>query len=662
MLKDLRDLRDLKDRLQYRLDNVFARGWIAQLALVLFFCLLAVLFGMSAWFFGLYDVENAGIEGIEPKIDGGGWRDTWWWSLKHLFDPTYFYSVQGATWPVLLISLATTLAGMVIFATLIGFISSAIDTRLESLKKGNSSVKERGHILILGWSNKVGAILTLLAQFRPKLKVVILAPRDVDDMREALRVEGVHEQPISVILRSGYPGSFAELRRMAFESAYSIIVLAYRDQDHDEADPDIEAIKTMMLLASFDGWSDARPKIVGEITQKEKLEIARIAGQRRIPIVSSSQIVSKVVVQCSRQASLSCVYAELFSFTGSAIFIRPYPQCAGRRFADAAHGFTNAILIGVSRRRETDGVTGYEPLLNPGADHVIGADEWLILVSQSDRIDYASGTPPPECPPLPPSGAADSPLERILVFGWNDNLYDILLEYDAYVGPGTVIEVVSNHDEAEAHARLAEFGALSFRNLHIRFRRANTVMRSALESLDVARFDCIVILADASHDESDPDARSIMSLILLQDILAASGTSRRPRLISEILDPRNRELVARAKVNDILVSPQIVSMLLTQISQQQMLDAVYDILLSSGGVEIYLKPAQHYVAGDTTVRFDTLAAAAQGRGEIALGVAIGAEAADIDRNNGVYLNPARHREWTLGAEDRVIVLAKDLYG
>jgi ion channel POLLUX/CASTOR len=186
-------------------------------------------------------------------------------------------------------------------------------------------------------------------------------------------------------------------------------------------------------------------------------------------------------------------------------------------------------------------------------------------------------------------------------------------------------------------------------------------MRSGLASTEPQHFDCIVILADESHGEADPDARSIMSLILLQDILARAEGGKSPRLVSEILDPRNRELIARAQVTDIVVSPQIVSMLLTQISQQQMLESLYDILLSAGGVEIYLKPATHYVTAGSTVSFAALAAAAQNRGEIALGVSLASAGSDGESNNGVRLNPARDEIWTLTEVDRVIVLAENLY-
>ncbi len=653
-------LRELKERLQYWLDGVFAKGAIAQLALVLLAFLLAVLFGMTAWFLGLFSPANREVEGIARKIDDGGFWDTWWWSLKHLFDPSFFYLDQGATWPVIVMSLAMTIAGMAIFATLIGFISSSIDARLHALRKGNSIVKERGHMLILGWSNKVAAILHLLAQFRSDLTVVILAPRDIEDMQESLRVEGAYAYGLRIILRSGRPSSFAELHRVAFHTAHSIIVLAHGEEGREQANADIEAIKTLLLLSSYTGWGDTPPKMVGEIVQKEQLEVARIAGQRKIPIVSSSQIISKVIVQCSRQAHLSNVYSEIFAFAGSEIYVQPFLACTGRLFGEVLHAFDDAIPIGVSRWRTEDGVPHYEPLLNPPPDHAIRDGEWLILMARTERIAYQPHAVAAPAPPRGEGAATPIRLEQVLVIGWNSNLYDILAEYDAYVAPGTRIEVVSNYDEAEATRRLAEFGTIACRAIQPVFRRANTTMRGPLEALNVGSFDCVVVLADESHGEADPDARTIMCLVLLQDLLR--GAERRPQLVSEILDPRNRELIARARVNDIIVSPQVVSMLLAQISQQKMLTSVYDELLSAGGVEIYLKPASHYVALGQPVSFGALLSAGRERKEVALGVSIASERFDPARGNGVELNPPKDRSWVFEADDRIVVLAQDLYG
>ena len=137
---------------------------------------------------------------------------------------------------------------MTLFAILIGAMTSAIEGRLETLRKGNSVVKESGHVLILGWSNKVPAILSLLALCRPHMRVVILASRAIGFKQQVLRVEDIAALPIKVILRSGCTSDRGELARVAFHRAFSILVLAYETEERGGGDPNIEAIKTLMLL------------------------------------------------------------------------------------------------------------------------------------------------------------------------------------------------------------------------------------------------------------------------------------------------------------------------------------------------------------------------------------------------------------------------------
>lgn len=637
-------LREFKERVQYGLDDIFARGSSAQFLLILAFALVVIAFGMSSYFLGLFDDENAEVEGVVRKIDGGFW-DTLWWSMKHVFDPAFFDLDHGATLPVILVSLVVSIMGMVMFAILVGFMSSAIEERMATLRKGNSAVKESGHVLILGWSNKVPAILRLLARHRRGLKVVILAPRDVETMQQTLRVQGIARLPIKVILRSGCTSDSGELARVAFDKAFSIIVLAYDTSDHAGGDPNIEAIKTFLLLASYEGWAGARPKMVGEVSQNERREIALIAGRRSIPIVSSGQIVSKVLVQCARQGGLSSVYTEIFSSAGNSIYVLNFPGCAGRRFGEATFTFPDAVLVGVSRARVNDGRTTFVPVLSPGRDYVIQPGEWLIFLAACRAIAHN----PALAPPVARSGTRRPlvcrPLERILIIGWNSSIYDIVAEFDEYVGANTPVDVVSAYEPAEAEARMADIGRTALRNVKVRYHRANSILRAALESLEISSFDCVVVLADESHEEADPDARTIMSLILLEDIRGNDPSGRQPRMLVEILDPRNRELILSANVSDVVVSPEVASMLLTQISQQQMLTAVYDHLFDSGGVEIYLKPADHYIEPGTTVDFNDVACAAQELGEIALGVSLSPRAERPDEAGRLLLNPSRQMTW-----------------
>ncbi|HEX5766380.1 MAG TPA: hypothetical protein VFY27_12485 [Woeseiaceae bacterium] len=648
---------ELKAWIRYQLDGIFARSSISQFVLLVLLSLVIVLLGMTAYFFGLFSPQNQEVEGIGSRIDRGLW-DSLWWSLKHLIEPGVFADNYGATAPVVLISLLIAIMGMVIFGILIGFISTSMESRLAALQKGNSPVKERGHILILGWSNKVIMLLRLLTRLKTGLRIVVLARPEIGHMQEALRAEGGLALPIKLVLRTGVPTNILELRRVAFEQASSIIVLADSARESDAAGRDVEAIKTAMLLSSFTGWRGPKPVLVSEINRKQNVEIARIAGRNEISVVSSSEVISKVIVQSARQSGLSFVYSEILSGAGNSIRVQRVPACAGKRFGDIQAGFADAVPIGVSWQQEKDGVPRYVAGLNPEPDYVIDADDSLVLLCRGNKASYDANAKPE----IPAAARSESyrkpPLNRILVLGFNDNVQDILIEFDGHVSSGSHIDLVSNLEDEEARQRLEQNLTKPFRNIEVAFRHGSTVSAAFLRSLDVLSYDCIITLADESN-EDDPDARSIMLLLLLSDIITSDPSSSRINVVSEIHDPANRELVARTAAQEVIVSPEIISMQLSQISQQPVLESIYQELLSAGGIEICIKPASRYVDLLKPCSFIDLQLAAQRMMEVVIGVRIHDPAA-VARHK-VQLNPRRETRWEFGPNDSVVVLAQEIY-
>ena len=172
-------LQDLREHLRYRLDNLFARGTAVQLLLLIGASGLVVLVGMSAGLLGLFGARNADVEAVGHHYDEGV-ADSFWWSIQHVLDPSFFGSNYGATLPIVVMSFALSIAGLMIFGTLIGFVSSAIEDRLASLRKGNSPVKERQHLLILGWNDKIYSILDLLGESGRATTVVVLSHHDIE--------------------------------------------------------------------------------------------------------------------------------------------------------------------------------------------------------------------------------------------------------------------------------------------------------------------------------------------------------------------------------------------------------------------------------------------------------------------------------------------------
>jgi hypothetical protein len=153
------------------------------------------------------------------------------------------------------------------------------------------------------------------------------------------------------------------------------------------------------------------------------------------------------------------------------------------------------------------------------------------------------------------------------------------------------------------------------------------------------------------------DASTMISLLHLRDI--ARQTGRTCSIVSEILDVRNRDLAEVTSADDVIISERLVALALTQIAENKAVVSVFVEFLNPGGPEIYLKPAQDYIAAGRPVNFYTVVEAARRKGQTAIGYRLLAEAGKPDRAFGVYLNPDKAAQFTLAADDRVIVLAEE---
>ena len=142
----------------------------------------------------------------------------------------------------------------------------------------------------------------------------------------------------------------------------------------------------------------------------------------------------------------------------------------------------------------------------------------------------------------------------------------------------------------------------------------------------------------------------------MRDLLGGLGDTT--PVVSEMLDDRNRALAQVSDIDDVVVSGEIVSLLVAQLSEDPRLEQVFAELLGAEGSEIYLRPAGAYVATGLELTWASVVAAASARGETALGLKSAGLAQD-GRAFGVRLNPPKSGRHVLHPEDRVVVLAMD---
>ena len=148
----------------------------------------------------------------------------------------------------------------------------------------------------------------------------------------------------------------------------------------------------------------------------------------------------------------------------------------------------------------------------------------------------------------------------------------------------------------------------------------------------------------------------MMTLLHLRDI--ANRIGRPLAMVSEIMDVRNRDLIQVARVDDFIISDRIVSLALTQLSENKRVLNVFQDLLNPEGSEIYLKPVEGYLRLDQPVNFYTVLEAARQCGEVAIGYRLNTEANDAANHYGIHLNPKKSQVISFSQGDRIISLAE----
>jgi ion channel POLLUX/CASTOR len=629
----------IHQRLRYAFDNTMARGtpalvgWLAlaTLALIGVFTAIVLVADLAP------DNQDSSREGIIGQAFN---------SLLHALDPGTVAADTGH-WPFLVLMLLVTLGGLFVVSALIGVIATGLDSRIEELRKGRSVVLEEDHTLILGWSDTVFTVLAELDianESRKRPSAVVLADRDKVEMDDLIR-EKVGPKRTRVVTRSGSPIDLGHLALVRPEKARSIVVLS--PEGDDEADAQV--IKVVLALTKGRGHRDRRDHIVAEIHDPANLSAARLVSGDEAVLIDKRETIAKLVVHSARQSGASAAFIELLDFKGDEIYFREDEALLGRPFSEALLAYEDCSVMGVIDAE--GGVT-----LNPPAERPLRAGERLVAIAGDDTA-LAAARPrrgEVEEDAIVTAPASEHSPERILVLGWNDGATSVIAQFDEFLLAGS--EIVLLTDEPGA-GKCVERHCGDLLNTRLDCREGSVTDRATLEAIGVEAFDHVIVLTEEGVDAQRADARTLVTLLHLRDIADERGA--RFSIVSEMIDERNRQLAEVTRVDDVIVSDKIISLMLTQISETRELAQVFDELFAAEGSEIYLRPAGDYVPAGREVTYATVVAAALRRGECAIGYREEAGADDPGRDFGVRINPPKSERVTLEDGDRVVVLAEE---
>ncbi|MGB5809965.1 MAG: hypothetical protein WBG86_05505 [Polyangiales bacterium] len=588
----------------------------------------------------------------------GELSDAAWWSFLRLTDPGYLGDDAGLVNRTL--SVALTLLGYVVFlGALVAIMTQWLDARMEKLESGLTPVVRDGHILVLGWTTRTDAIIRelLLSQGRARrflqrrgghgVHIVLLANTVTAAFAQNLRdAVGPAWDERRVTIRSGSPLRPEHLVRVDAAHA-SAILIPGADFDQGFAQSDTQTIKTLMSLDAMATAGEPRPRVVAEIFEARKVHLARKAYHGDIEIVSSDGIVSRLLAQNIRHPGLSRAYDELLTHReGNEIYIREAEALVGLDVEKLHRHCPDAVLMGLVRQSPG----GFTPILNaPPGTRMEEGDKLVLLArcyEESKPTDSPVRTRVPRASRDPQPYSASAEPRRVLILGWNHRVPSLLAEFGTYgderyevrIGAAVLVDqrkAMLRHVPQAADSLVVEHSVVDFTD------------PDDLATLALDRTDSVLFMgSDWMESTEESDARTLIGSLVADEFLQNRET--KPTVILELLDPDNASLVTGAR-GELIISPLILSHLMTQIALRPELQSVFDELFTAGGAEITFRPISHYT-DSTRFTFEDLERAAGAAGETALGV----RTPDCDRE--LHLNPPKTTVWEGTADLELVTL------
>ncbi|KAB2092131.1 hypothetical protein ES319_A02G007800v1 [Gossypium barbadense] len=565
-----------------------------------------------------------------------------------------------------LVSVSISFGGMLIFAMMLGLVSDAISEKLDSLRKGRSEVVEQNHTLILGWSDKLGSLLNQLVIANESLGggiVVVMAERDKEEMELDIAKMEFDFRGTSVICRSGSPLILADLKKVSVSKARAIVVLA---DDGNADQSDARALRTVLSLTGVK--EGLRGHIVVELSDLDNEVLVKLVGGELVETVVAHDVIGRLMIQCARQPGLAQIWEDILGFENCEFYIKRWPQLDGMQFEDVLISFPDAIPCGVKVASR-----GGKIILNPEDSYVLqGGDEVLVIAEDDDT--YAPGALPMVWRgSLAGDFIVPKLTEKILLCGWRRDMEDMIMVLDAFLAPGSELWMFNEVVESERERKLIDGGLDLSRlvNITLVHREGNAVIRRHLESLPLESFDSILILADESVEDSaiQADSRSLATLLLIRDIQAKrlpyreamvtrgqrgsfsrgswigemQQASDRSVIISEILDPRTKNLLSMSKISDYVLSNELVSMALAMVAEDRQINDVLEELFAEEGNELHIRLAELYLHEGEEMSFYEIILRARQKREIVIGYRLeNAERAVINPPN-----KNKRRRWSV---------------
>ncbi|CAF1420884.1 unnamed protein product [Adineta ricciae] len=667
-----KSLNYISSYIKYKFDSLFAHGLIFIIPMLIAITAVVILIFSIIYYFT--EMED-------------NYEDALWETFTRILDPCAAAEDHGLQHRIL--SGIVILCGLVIIAILIGTIVTFMDEKLNELKKGHSTVVEKNHTIILGWSPKIFDIINELIianESQRSPSVVILTNKNRTEIQYMIKNKITNSKNTRIICRNGDPMSITDLNKLSLNQARAVIILA-AESSHNA---DIRVIKTVLAIRNDPQRNNINFHIVAEIKVGLNLEAAMIAGicsrinpsgnntfsDTRIFVlggdealfVNADEITARIIAQSCRQSGLTIILSTLLSFQDDEIYFKHEKGLIGKTFHDAIFSYKKCSVIGLMF---ADGTVK----LCPRLDTIINADDKIIAIAEDDAKvilssenllyrEYAHMRTGINRHTVSPSlhfaSGGTKKVERNLILGWNTRAPLIAKELDTYVAHGSELHVLTNSETIVHSINTQLTNELIQQKVFVHL--GSLTNKRDLEKLNIFSYHYVIVLENQDSEKQalveEADAECLICLLYLQNIIDQSKTTKTFNLVIELADIRNRQLVNASCADDFIVCPNLLAKYIAQLSEDKNIKKVYDVLLAAGGVDISLCLASAFVPVGVPISYYKILQETLKHQCVAIGYRLMKYLHDESRFYGIVLNPNKQEEVIFSPNDKIIILAE----
>lgn len=601
----------LRDRFRYWFDNRMAGGSIRLIRFLLIFTILFVMLssGIIILFRFNGDQEPSGVfwDSISTIINA--------WMPSYEDGPLGYLIVMGLT----------AFAGLLFTSVLIGIITSAMEEKIVSLRKGNSIVIEEGHTVVLGFYPGEYTLvrqLILAAGDKPGV-IVIGAEMERDELQDYIRDNIEVPKNIKIVCRTVDLFDPKSIEKLAIRSCRTILISPTDDRT---------TVKALLAVSALINSSETRNIRVNAIIAKNEYRFPEtIARKHNVTTLQTYNTLAKIIAHSCTQTGLSDVFREVFNFEGSELYYIQLPGTAGMTFRELMYRLDACVPIGIYR--------DHEIMMNPEPDAVIEEGDKLLVFAEEREsavlleegkvfemdLDHLEAKPEKDA--------------RVLIIGWNETLKTVLEELPENVSAVTM--AYCNDSEEEYIRKLC----LNM-EMEVQFEYCDLSEEKKMLNL-VRRTEHVILLSDHDKEEEEADMDTIFLLLNLRDLRNRYHLGY--NITAEMRREANQSLVVSDDYTDFIVASNMASLFLAQLAESPELKNTFREILSNEGNELFMKRAKNlHCTGEFTV--SELRQIAYAQGYIFLGY--------MTAGARHVFNPPLDQKVILNKSDSLIVLGE----